>query len=486
MERIKQKCCRIGFSQRLALRFSVMLAAFILALALTLVFVARYRVRSRKVFELRHTLEKIADIYMGGNLESRLPGTEPVPGFRRPPESGEVPYYILFTVYASAAHGGAAGSALPAAAIVETNDPFLPQLPLTDGSPRRYRIRGFFTDGDLDVLYCAKDYGIYTVQVAMNMDQDGNERRMAGIPMVILWSLVPLLILSYAAAYLITRGTMKPVERMTLSAMHIGSESLDQRLPLTGRGDELDVLAETFNRLFSRLKSDFDRERQFTSDVSHELKTPLAVILGHANLIRRWGKSDPVQLEKSLGMLITEVHSMESVIDNLLELSRLENGRKPAVLAPVRLTQLFSRLVEDTNSWAPEIVFTDKSDMAACVMADRELLYQACTIVVSNSVKFAGPRAHITFETRSGLDMVEIVLADDGPGIAPDVLPHVFERFYRGDAAHNRARGGSGLGLAIVKSIMTAMGGTVRAESPVQDGRSGTAIVFTLPDGSRF
>ena len=122
---------------------------------------------------------------------------------------------------------------------------------------------------------------------------------------------------------------MMAVRVMTETAKKISASKLDTRLPVTGKGDDFDALAKTFNDLLSRLQTDFERERQFTADVSHELKTPLAVILGHANLLRRWGKNDPDRLESSLASLIREAHSMESIIGNLLQMTRIENGFIP-------------------------------------------------------------------------------------------------------------------------------------------------------------
>ena len=135
------------------------------------------------------------------------------------------------------------------------------------------------------------------------------------------------MIVSFFISLLLTRYSLSPVSKITKAAKEIGSTNLDILLPRNHSGDELDQLAKTFNQLFKRLKKDFDRERQFTSDVSHELKTPVAVILGQANMLRRWGKDEPEQLEKSLSAIINESRSMEAVITNLLQMGRLESGR---------------------------------------------------------------------------------------------------------------------------------------------------------------
>lgn len=239
------------------------------------------------------------------------------------------------------------------------------------------------------------------------------------------------------------------------------------------------MLAKVLNDLLSRLQIDFERERRFTADVSHELKTPLAVILGHANLLRRWGKDDPVQLEKSLAALTREAHAMEAIISNLLHITRLENGCVPIHKKEVHTAAFFERLISNTAVYAPGIRFTQQLGIDT-VYTDEDLLAQACTIVISNSVKFTAGTAHIELAASSGNDPRTccVELSDDGPGIEAAALPHVFEHFYRGDAAHTRSAGGAGLGLPIVKSIMEALGGSVQAESTPGIG---TRITLTFP-----
>lgn len=322
----------------------------------------------------------------------------------------------------------------------------------------------------------------YTIQTALNMDTDTAESIISGLPFILALMSISLLVLSYIAVFFIAKRTMLSVRTMTEAAQKISSANLNTRLPVTDKGDDFDLLAKALNDLLTRLQSDFERERRFTADVSHELKTPLAVILGHANLLRRWGKDDPVRLEKSLDALIREAHSMEAIVSNLLQMTRLENGTLPLRKQAVSVAAFFERLISDTAAYAPGARFT-QSVQATALNTDEELLYQACTIVVSNSVKFGGAQVHITLAASyagSGGSPCMITLSDDGPGIKAAALPHVFERFYRGDAAHTRSAGGAGLGLPIVKSIMQALGGTVRAESPAGNG---TYITLELPCG---
>jgi signal transduction histidine kinase len=460
--------------------------------------------------ELSSAAEQIAHIVLNGNDASTIASSD----------MQNVPYYLTFTVYNPQSKK-----------IIATNDPFIPVLPVTGGKTKRWTQEEYYTDGDLNLLYCAKIVNpniSLAVQTAINMDQDTAGQLLSYLPRTLAFFFLPLLVLSYAAAFLIARQTLKPVSRITKSAQNISSANLDATLPVTKRGDELDMLAFTFNSLFAKLKIDFDRERSFTGNVSHELKTPIGVILGHANLIRRWGRNDPAQMEESLGALISEAHSMENVVANLLQLSRLESGTVKPKSTRVELAPLFARLEKDTHCWASDALFelklpdmqcddaqvrgktrciTDTCETGAdviCVLSDEELLYQVFTIIVSNSIKFSPHPAQlkiavevITNSARQNKcaisalhsgSAVRITFTDNGSGIAPDVLPHVFERFYRGDESHNRKNGGAGLGLSIAKEIMSVMDGVIEASSlgneSSADGNGaehGAVIALTLP-----
>ena len=438
---------RISTVRQLSLRFSLLFAVMIALFSAGIILLLRAGIRHRQNGELISAARMIAASLRNERVQEL---------------GADLPYYITFSVY----KGGTQE-------VIATNDPFLPALPITPRGAERYTAKQYFIDGDLNILYYAVHIDApenYVIQTALNMDTDTAESIIAGLPNILAAVTVPLLILSYIA-------------------QKISGSNLTERIPVTDRGDDFDVLAKTFNDLLSRLQTDFERERRFTADVSHELKTPLAVILGHANLLRRWGKHDPDRLEKSLSALIREAHSMEAIIRNLLQITRLENGRVPFNKTPIAVTEFFSRLIGSTHSYAPHISFTEDIEVPA-VYTDEELLYQACTVVISNSVKFAGENAHIELSIRPILEADSlpdtpaaeiaciISISDNGPGFGEDMLPHIFERFYRGDAAHTRDAGGAGLGLSIAASIMHALGGSIRAEN---NRGKGACIMLQLP-----
>lgn len=466
MPDISVRTLRISTVRQLSLRFSLLFAVMIALFSAGIILLLRSGVRHQQNRELISAAQAIAEALRDERIQDI---------------DANLPYYLNFSVYKSGSQE-----------VIATNDPFLPLLPLTPHGAKRYTAQHYFIDGDLNILYYAElvhaehDYGI---QTALNMDSDTAESIISGLPNILAALTVPLLFVSYIAVFFMTKRTMRSVRTITDAAKKISGSNLTERLPVTGKGDEFDALAKTFNDLLSRLQTDFERERRFTADVSHELKTPLAVILGHANLLRRWGKNDPAQLEKSLSALIREAHSMEAIIKNLLQITRQENGQIQIHKTAIDAAQFFRRLIGSTQSYAPNASFTEHIGMAT-ISTDEELLYQVCTIVISNSITFAGETAHIELAIRPVLKMdsfpdapapesaCSISITDNGPGIEQEVLPHIFERFYRGDAAHTRGAGGAGLGLSIAASIMQTLGGSMSAENN-QD--TGACIILRLP-----
>ncbi len=368
------------------------------------------------------------------------------------------PYYFSFIAYD-----------IESEEVLATNDPFLPLLKDTNGKAVHHFEKDFFYDGDLNVLYYGETYNFegraIVIAVSENIENDSFSRIFPQLPSSILLMSIPVLLISFLFSLLLTKRTIKPVVKITRTARSMTIENLDGQLPLMGRGDEIDELSVAFNDLFLRIKADFDRERRFSSDVSHELNTPLTVISGHVNLLLRWGKDNPVQLEKSLNAIKAESKSMHAIIENLLQISRIESGRIKPQLSAVDVAMLFERVEQEIAAVAAGVKFelSCEADLPL-VQTDPEMLHQIITVFVSNSVKFAGEKCTVRLCTEIKPDG-ELVISesDDGPGIAEEALPHVFERFYRADEAHTRSAGGSGLGLAIAKSLSEALGGKICA-----------------------
>ena len=434
-----------SFAVRLSLRFMFILTVSTILLSLSFLYCIRSLVKRNQtemlmasenhIFEELYTLEEDDSFLL----------------------SSELPYYHTYIAYDSDTEE-----------VLATNDPFLPLLKESGGKAIHYFEKDFFFDGDLDVLYFAKAHKLgdrnIVIAVSENIENDSFTKLFPQLPSALLLMALPVLLLSFLFSLLLTKNTIKPVTKITRAAQTMTTENLDGQLPLTGRGDEIDELSSTFNDLFLRIKADFDRERQFSSDVSHELNTPLTVISGQAGLLLRWGKDNPEQLEKSLNAIKDEAKSMHAIIENLLQISRVESGRIKPQLCIVDVGELFARVEGEFSAVAPEVKFTLECPAPVTIETDPEMLHQILTVLVSNSVKFAGGKCTVRLSAVAGEDgRIMICESDDGPGISEEALPHVFERFYRGDEAHTRAAGGSGLGLSIAKTLVEALGGNITA-----------------------
>lgn len=447
---------------RLSLFFSCLIASLILIFVILFAFVVRQNDRKRQSNFLSHIAENI-----------RVIANKIGPDKITESDFIDIPYFISICIYEEDGDR-----------IIFSNDPFIKNLPKAEEKAVIYIEKNYFIDGDLNILYKTLTFNNsmknYVIQVSESMDRDFASRLLKELYFVIFLFSLPLIIVSFLSSYLIIKSTINPVKKMTEIAKKM-SYSNENHFEVVGSGDEFDLLAETFNTLFKKLKQDFEREKQFTSDVSHELKTPIAVISGHVNLLKRWGKNDPEQLEKSIERLFAEVKTMQAIVDNLLQISRLEKGTVSIERKSVSITKIVNRIKEGTELWAQNAVVTVGKIGAEFIICNEELLYEAITIIVSNSVKYAKNNEVKILIEEMVTDMgIELRINDNGPGIKKEDLPYVLERFYRADESRNRdkEKNGLGLGLAIVKSIMDIHKGKVEVFS---DGIRGTTVVLQFP-----
>lgn len=439
-----------SFSARLSLRFMFVMTGSVLVIIFSFLLFSRSLAFKGQTMGLKRAEETVfitfEDLSHKGHINGGSLGNLP-----------EVPYFMTYIIYDTESKN-----------LLATNDPFLPLLKDSGGKALKYFEKDYFFDGDLNILYFAKthidEYGEFVVAVAQNMDHNPNDDIFRKLPLALLCLSLPILILSYFISFFITKRTIKPVMKITKAAQSITLENLSDLLPLSGYNDEIDELSKTFNALFLQLKRDFDRERQFSSDVSHELNTPLTVISGQTGLLLRWGKNDPKQLEKSLNAIKTEAATMHAIIENLLQISRIESGRIKPNIAKVELKPLFSWLVEEFSAVAPKMKIDAICDNIS-LSTDSEMLHQILTVLISNSVKYAGDDCHVTLKAFSKKGNVIIEQSDDGPGFSKESLPHIFERFYRADEAHSRKVSGSGLGLAIAQTLCTSLNAKISARN---------------------
>ncbi|HEV3156440.1 MAG TPA: HAMP domain-containing sensor histidine kinase [Candidatus Baltobacteraceae bacterium] len=272
-----------------------------------------------------------------------------------------------------------------------------------------------------------------------------------------------------------------PIDELTKAISAIGSDQLDRRVSRKGRTDEVGLLAEAFDALLARLEEAFARERQFISDASHELKTPLTVINANAQMLERWADSDPQILRDSLRAIVDESAGLARMVNGLLLLAKAESG-DDIPHEPVELAEVVRAVALATQARAQAKGLTLNLEVPAdgqalIISGNANLLRQLGTNLVENAMKFTD-HGSVTIRTFADGNRAIIEVTDTGVGIEEEELTRIFDRFYRTDRAHSRAREGTGLGLAIVRSIARVHDGSVTAH---RNTAGGTTFRVGLP-----
>jgi heavy metal sensor kinase len=287
-------------------------------------------------------------------------------------------------------------------------------------------------------------------------------------------------VLALVAGRIMARRSLQPVDTMTDTAKRIGANRLGDRLPRSGTGDELDRLAETLNDMLARIETHVKRLQQFTADVSHELRSPLAALKGSSEVALSGARS-AAELRRVIEDNVEHYNRLTRIAEDLLLLARADAGENILRTDRIRLDEAIDDVVD---LYAPlaadrriELLFNDRQEIS--IRADGERLRQVLGNLIDNAIKYTqGPgRVTVCLATTDG--HARIVVSDTGVGIPPEDMPHVFDRFYRADRARaSQGAGSAGLGLSICRSIVEAHGGRIRVEST--PGR-GTTVIVLLP-----
>jgi two-component system, OmpR family, sensor kinase len=286
------------------------------------------------------------------------------------------------------------------------------------------------------------------------------------------------LLLASAAGYMLATAALRPVEAMRREAAEISGDAAGRRLPLPRARDELRRLGETLNAMLGRLQESLARERRFVADASHELRTPLTLLQTELELALRH-KRTPGELEEALRSARDEVDRLARLAEDLLVLARLDEGQLPLRTGELSAKDLLDSVARrfDTRATGKGRTFEIDAE-AFSLEGDRLRLEQALGNLVDNALRYGAGTVRLEAARRDG--EVELRVADEGPGFAPELMPVAFDRFTRRDEA--RGDGAAGLGLAIVAAIARAHGGSARAAN-VPDG--GAVVTLALPGGRR-
>lgn len=312
-----------------------------------------------------------------------------------------------------------------------------------------------------------------TMQLAQERTHD---ERFATRYAVLLGAMLASVVITCAGvAVLVTRRSLRPLKDLAQSIERIGATHLDERVPMGGWPDELQPLATGFNKMLGRLEGSFTRLSQFSADLAHELRTPLAILRGEAEGALTKPRS-PEQYREVIESSLEEMQRLSAMIDNLLFLARaettglLDRNSFDGRTAIEKIREFYEALAQEQGV---ELC----SEGEAQVYAEPGLFRRALINLITNALRFtpAGGRVTVSLQHRNRAS--EVAVADTGCGIPSQHVPNVFDRFFRGDAP--RSNQGTGLGLSIVKSIMQIHDGSVSVQSDV--GR-GTAVTLTFPD----
>lgn len=297
------------------------------------------------------------------------------------------------------------------------------------------------------------------------------------IIMTVLGFMIALLI-----GYLTSKRILKPVRDMIETSKQIEIRQMGERIALPVAHDELYELAVTLNHMLDRLERGVNQQRQFVSDASHELRTPVTVILGYSDLLTRWGSKDEEILHEGIDAIQSEAENMQQLIEKLLFLARADQKRQVLHKETVNLAEIVDEVYRKMKLVTKTHTLTLLANDPGMIYVDVVMMRQLMRIILENSTKYTPKGGHITIRSvchpQQGFMQLEI--ADDGIGIAKENQQHIFERFYRADTSRTKARGvsGTGLGLSIARWIADQHQIKIGIES---DLGKGTKFIFTIP-----
>jgi two-component system heavy metal sensor histidine kinase CusS len=314
------------------------------------------------------------------------------------------------------------------------------------------------------------------LQVAQDRTADEGFNRQAGL--LFVFTLAASIVASAIIALTTARRGLQPLDEMGSAFQRIGPTRLNERVGQSSWPRELQPLAEAFDQMLGRLEESFNRLSRFSADLAHELRTPIANMLGEAQVALTRDRTAP-EYREVIESTVVECERLSRIADNLLFLARAESAREQ-----IKRTKFDGRAAIERIAGFYETVAEDRNITVNCegsgeVVADNFLFNRAVTNLVDNAMRFTPSGGKITLSVRNHDAIAEVSVADDGSGIAPEHIQRVFDRFYTVDPSRNS--GGTGLGLALVKSIAELHGGSAVIRSELNQG---TTVTLKLPPNS--
>lgn len=305
----------------------------------------------------------------------------------------------------------------------------------------------------------------YAIQVAASLDDAYAVLREARL--LFLGMSLAILAAVVLTGALLARRVLRPIDRIVTRARLIGEARLGERLPHPGIRDEIGRLVETLNEMLTRLERSFEAQRRFTSDASHELRSPLSRLRAELEVTLRRPR-EGTEYEEALRSSLDEVERLSRLTEDLLMLARLDSGvvsempTQPVPLLPI-LEEALERVGPTARSRDVTVHLEPGPALSVRVAAGAASL--VVSNVLDNAVKFSPPGGRVTVGVAADREAAVVAVTDSGPGIAEDELSRIFERFYRGHASRSAGAPGVGLGLAICRSVLEGWGGAITVTS---------------------
>ena len=295
-------------------------------------------------------------------------------------------------------------------------------------------------------------------------------------------AVLELLVLAGGLVLLLNVQVFSPLQRMARKMQFIARGDLNQRIAHTGPANEIGWLAQTFDQMLDKLQAAFDREKRFTADVSHELRTPLTALKGHIGVTLTKPRA-VIEYEETLKLLENEVDRLARLSNDLLFLSRLEQGQLQPNFDELHLSDLLGAIVDQMQPLAAEKKVQLKAQIPAgmTIQGDPDYLIRLFINLLDNAIKYTPPGGEVRVQVEQNDRDALTSVSDTGPGIPPQHLSFLFDRFYRVQADRSRNSGGAGLGLAIAYEIAGLHHGGITVQS---EREQGTTFTVRLPLGN--
>ena len=321
---------------------------------------------------------------------------------------------------------------------------------------------------------------IYTVQLAQDRSSDEEVKRNFALLFVAV--LFGGVVASALISIIVTRRGLRPLREMTESLGRIGADQLKQRIGSTGWPRELQPLALAFDQMLERLDDSFTRLSQFSADLAHELRTPIANMLGEAQVALTRDRT-AAEYRETIESTVAECERLSRIVNNLLFVARVDAAREPIARKRFDARAAVEKITEFYQAVADDHHVTIICSGHAQIYADPDLFERAVGNLLDNALRFTAEHGSIRVALSRHNTDFEVTVSDDGSGIAAEHLPRVFDRFYRAESS--RSSDGAGLGLALVKSIVELHGGSATIQSELNRGTT-VVLRFPAPSGNHL